>query len=127
MADRKYSRQKEAIYTYLMGTKEHPTAEMVYDNVKQQIPNISVATVYRNLSVLEEEGRIRRLSTSDNKDRYDADISEHAHFECRICKKIKDLQLDNMDFLKTLAQHQVEGTLEITKIRFLGVCKTCEA
>ncbi len=127
MAERNYSRQREAIYNYLMSTKEHPTAEMIYEKVRQEIPNISVGTVYRNLSTLEEEGRIIKLSTSDNKDRYDADTSEHAHFECRICKKVHDLHLDNMDFLKTLAQHQVDGKLEFTKIRFLGVCNTCGA
>ena len=52
----KHSRQRDLIYSYLDGNTEHPTADMVYSEIKKEIPNISLGTVYRNLSQLEEMG-----------------------------------------------------------------------
>jgi len=56
-----YSRQREAIYNYLLSTKTHPTAEAVYQVVQQDYPKISLATVYRNLALLEETGQVQRI------------------------------------------------------------------
>ena len=57
----KHSKQRDAILTYLHSTKSHPTAETVYENVRESIPNISLGTVYRNLALLEELGEIPYL------------------------------------------------------------------
>ena len=57
----KYSRQRESIKKYLASTKEHPTADMVYTNIRKQYPNISLGTVYRNLNLLVDHGEIINL------------------------------------------------------------------
>ena len=61
MAARKYSRQRELIKEFLMTRKDHPTADIIYQNVRNENPNISLGTVYRNLTLLAKDGEIRRL------------------------------------------------------------------
>ena len=85
-----YSRQREAIYNYLLSTKTHPTAEAVYQVVQQDYPKISLATVYRNLALLEETGQVQRIPCNDAKDHYDANIMEHPHFVCNSCNCVLD-------------------------------------
>ena len=67
----KYSRQREAIKTFLAGRYDHPTAETVYLGIKEEFPNISLGTVYRNLSLLSDIGEIQKLSTGIGPDRFD--------------------------------------------------------
>ena len=62
MAALKYSRQREAIKSYLCGREDHPTADMIYTSIRGDFPNISLGTVYRNLSLLVELGEIRKIT-----------------------------------------------------------------
>ena len=64
----KYSRQRESIKEYLMSTKEHPTADMVYQHVREQYPKVSLGTVYRNLNLLAELGEVNKLTCGDATD-----------------------------------------------------------
>ena len=68
MAAMRYSKQREAIRTYLLSTKSHPTAEAVYYNIKNEYPKISLGTVYRNLNLLVEQGQALRLDCGDGVD-----------------------------------------------------------
>ena len=121
-----YSRQREAIYNYLIGTKEHPTAEAVFQGVQKDFPKISLGTIYRNLSLLEETGQIQKIPSNDAKDHYDADISEHPHFICRECGAVIDLEMDNLEFLKTLANQGFDGEIEKSQLVFFGKCQHCK-
>ena len=78
----KRSRQREMIKSFLMGRKDHPTADVIYSNLKQQDPNLSLGTVYRNLTLLSDMGEILRLRVGDGVDHFDADTPEHYHFVC---------------------------------------------
>lgn len=120
-----YSRQREAIYNYLMGTKEHPTAEAIFQGVQKDFPKISLGTVYRNLSLLEETGMIQKIPSNDAKDHYDANVFEHPHFICRECGAVIDLEMDNLEFLKTLANQGFEGEIEKSQLVFFGKCGSC--
>ena len=71
MASLKYSRQRESILQYLSATHSHPTADMVYMHVKEEFPNISLGTVYRNLNLLADIGEIIKIPTPDGGDRFD--------------------------------------------------------
>ena len=75
----KYSRQRESIKLFLMNRKDHPTADMVYVNMREKFPHISLGTVYRNLSLLAEIGEITKIST-EGPDRFDANQNPHYHF-----------------------------------------------
>ena len=79
MAVLKYSKQREAIRDFLAHSEEHPTADMVYMNLRESFPNISLGTVYRNLSLLSETGQILKLNMRDSADRFDGRITPSQH------------------------------------------------
>lgn len=81
----KRSRQREAIVSFLQTRKDHPTADVVYSELRQDMPNISLGKVYRNLSLLSERGDILKLSCDGKVDRYDAFTHTHYHFMCKDC------------------------------------------
>ena len=86
MAALKYSKQREAIKDFLAHSHEHPTADVVYMNLRESFPNISLGTVYRNLSLLSEMGQIQKISMRDGADRFDGTITPHDHFICEESK-----------------------------------------
>jgi len=122
----KYSRQREAIKHYLASTKEHPTADTVYMHVKKEFPNISLGTVYRNLSLLSELGEIKRLTTGDGPDRFDGDTSTHHHFICRKCHRVTDLTMRDISEIKNVAAENFRGTIEDYSVNFYGICENCK-
>ena len=122
----KYSRQREAILAYLHSTTSHPTADMVYTVVREQYPNISLGTVYRNLNQLAEQGVILRLTNLDGCDHYDGTTTPHYHFLCRECKQISDLNMvDSLEHICTLASVNFGGKIEGHITSFHGVCPNC--
>ena len=121
----KYSRQRECIKTFLESRKDHPTAETIYLNVKETFPNISLGTVYRNLSLLEELGEIRKISTGTGPDRFDGNISPHYHFLCRECGNVIDLEMDGIDHINLIAGSQFSGHIEGHVTYFYGTCSKC--
>ena len=94
MAARKHSRQRDSILQFLMTRKDHPTADIIYMNVRQRNPSISLGTVYRNLTLLAENGEIKRLNMGDGVDHFDADTSPHYHLFCEKCGGV----VENADF-----------------------------
>ena len=82
----KYSRQRESIKELLQAREDHPTADMVYESVRQIYPNISLGTVYRNLSLLVSIGEIAKISTPEGADRFDTRTEPHNHFICTKCR-----------------------------------------
>lgn len=121
----KYSRQRESIKTCLMGRKDHPTADALYTSIREQFPNISLGTVYRNLNLLVELGEVRKLSCGDGIDHFDFDTSPHYHFVCRSCGKIMDIPMTAAKNLEKEAEKHVPGTIEDHTILFYGCCDSC--
>ena len=79
---KKYSRQREAVYEAVCSVRSHPTADEVYDSVKKKLPNVSLATVYRNLSLLCSEGKLIMINTGDGASHYDGFTEKHHHLVC---------------------------------------------
>ncbi|MDO4308059.1 MAG: transcriptional repressor [Eubacteriales bacterium] len=125
MAALKYSRQRESIKEFLMTQTTHPTADIVYDNMKQIYPNISLGTVYRNLSLLTDLGEIQKLSCFGGADRYDARTSPHCHFMCTSCGSVMDLDIDAAGTLVKEAEEQFSGKITGYSARFFGLCEEC--
>ncbi len=121
----KYSRQRQMIYNFLMTRKDHPTADVVYKNVRQEYPNISLGTVYRNLTLLADRGEILRIQVGDGVDHFDADTSRHCHFFCSDCGGVTDMQLDCVEDMFTRAQQKCSGKIESQSICFYGTCRKC--
>ena len=121
----KYSRQRQVIKDFLMTRKDHPTADVVYMNVKHEYPNISLGTVYRNLSLLTELGEIRRLRMGDGVDHYDADTSHHYHVICTECGSVADLKAHSIDNMINLSDLDYDGKIQGQVTYFYGVCADC--
>ena len=127
MAAFKYSRQRESIKKYLASTTEHPTADMVYLHIKEEFPNISLGTVYRNLNLLSDIGEAIKITTPDGGDRFDGNVAPHNHFYCKGCRCVLDLKMD-MAPLKELnasAQQTFDGLIESSSVLFFGKCQNC--
>ena len=121
----KYSRQRESIKACLMARNDHPTADALYTSIREEYPNISLGTVYRNLNLLVELGEIQKLTCGDGADHFDADTSPHYHFVCRDCGQVYDLPLQTLDNINQLAQEHAEGHVDSHTIYFYGTCKYC--
>ena len=123
----KYSRQRESIKNFLAGCYDHPTAETVYQNMKKEYPNISLGTVYRNLSLLADLGEIQKLSIGIGPDRFDGNTAPHYHFICRDCGGVSDLKTTNLDHINILAGKDFTGEIEGHYAHFYGRCPACMA
>ena len=120
----RYSKQREAILSILRETDSHPTADWVYAQVRHDLPHISLGTVYRNLTQLEQQGQIRRI-VDQGHSRFDANLMPHHHFRCLHCANIYDLHIEHVDFPKTMpddARFKVTGM----KLELLEICNDCQ-
>ena len=122
-----YSKQRDDLLNILKNSKSHPTAEELYEKVKEKIPNVSRGTVYRNLKDLVDEDYIIKISMSDGADRYDYIHKKHNHVICKYCGNVKDFEY-NFDSkkakLSVLEQTGMESFLD--GIIVYGVCEKCK-
>ena len=110
----KYSRQRESILNSLNEKLDHPTAEMVYNCVKKEQPNISLGTVYRNLNQLVEQGVLRRTDP-------------HAHLLCTRCGKVLDLEDDLISELDRNVMRTTGFLVNDRQLLLSGICADCLA
>ena len=125
MAAIKYSRQREAIKHYLASTKEHPTADTVYLHVKENFPNISLGTVYRNLNLLAQTGVIKKIGLSGTPDRFDGRIDAHSHLLCEKCGRIYDVNLLSLGALEEELRSLPDITVNGILLTLTGICQMC--
>lgn len=111
----------------LKASHGHPNAEEVYLAVKQQLPDISLGTVYRNLNLLEEMGQIIRIQTGIGGDRFDAVTRMHPHLICTECGGVSDLdcQIDKETELLRQALQTSGAQIQDVQIRAWGICGRC--
>ncbi|MBQ8627485.1 MAG: transcriptional repressor [Agathobacter sp.] len=121
----KRSRQRDAIRQNLMNRYDHPTAETVYMDIKKDFPNISLGTVYRNLSLLSDLGEIQKITTGVGPDRFDGNPRPHCHFQCRTCGDVLDIHFEHQQELTNHAAKNFPGVIEGNSIQFYGLCPSC--
>jgi Fur family transcriptional regulator, peroxide stress response regulator len=122
----RYSKQKDVILKVLKGTTCHPDADWVYEQVRQELPRVSLGTVYRNLRLLKESGMVHELGTPGNMNHFDGNIEPHYHFRCHRCGGIFDL---DMEVNKTLEETVTQETgFKVTEhnLEFGGLCLSCQ-
>lgn len=122
---KKYSRQRETVLEVLQSVKTHPTASWIYDRARLEIPNISLGTVYRNLSELRKFGYIISFKTDDGNEHFDATTDKHYHFCCTECGKVIDLILEGTEELDSKAQKILDCEVNVHQLLFYGRCKLC--
>ena len=119
------SKKRDAMLALLQRTVRHPSADWVYQQMKVEFPDLSLGTVYRNLTLLAEEGEIRRLNVGDGVDRFDGDVSPHYHFVCQKCGQVLDLQIDGMEEIDYAASENFHGRIAGHVTYFYGLCGSC--
>jgi len=121
----KITPQRMAVYKALLETDKHPSAEMVFNKVRQQMPNISLDTINRTLLTLAEMGSAFIVEGSGDAKRFDGNIETHQHFKCIKCKRIIDFHykpFDNISVPKTLSRR---FTVLRKTAYFEGICDLC--
>lgn len=123
----KQFRKRNAIYQCLCGTDKHPSAEMVHEMLRQEHPDISLATVYRNLTYFKNQGLAISVATVRGVERFDANTQPHVHFICDGCDAVLDLK-------EVRVPAELSGTVEDSSgcrvngcsLTFTGLCQTCK-
>jgi len=121
---RRSTRQRRVVFEAVIGTKSHPTAEWVYDAVRREMPRVSLGTVYRNLQVLAEEGKIRSFERG-GRIRYDGDLALHDHFSCDGCGLLLDIPR-TAEALPAERRLKAQGfAIAGRTLEFHGLCRKC--
>ncbi len=121
----RYSVQREIILNDVQNRCDHPTAEMIYDSVKAEIPNISMGTVYRNLNHLVEEKLVKEIPVVNGRTRFDKTLCHHSHFKCEKCGKVFDVESLNLVDLNDKVENLTGNKVQFSELLFVGVCKEC--
>ncbi|SHH05494.1 Fur family transcriptional regulator, peroxide stress response regulator [Thermosyntropha lipolytica DSM 11003] len=120
--DIKPSYHRIKILSYLLEKKNHPTADMIYQELVKEIPTLSKTTVYNTLNLFVEKNVAIIITIDENETRYDADISLHGHFKCSSCGKIYDIRLNTAGIIPDeLEKFQIDES----HIYFKGTCPLC--
>ena len=120
-----YSKHGEQIYETLLNNVVHPSAEYIYDILRQANSNISLATVYRNLNKMAQIGRIKKINGLEDRAHFDHNTFEHYHFICRKCGRIYDIPCDIAPDIIKKAQEETGFKIESHDIVFNGICREC--
>lgn len=121
----RHSHQRDMIYNYMISTKEHPSAEMIYEELKKQEPTLSLGTVYRNLKLLEELGMVKKVTSVNNVERYDAITTDHIHFVCDKCGCVIDMPDFDENEFKARFNNKINGNIEWVNVILGGTCSNC--
>jgi Fur family peroxide stress response transcriptional regulator len=121
----KSSRQRDLILRILRSTHCHPTADWIFNKTRIKISSISLGTIYRNLNLLRDEGKIQELSIGKGFSRYDGDLRDHYHVRCNICGKVEDVPhispRISIDEIEKLTGYRIYNHC----LEFRGVCSDC--
>ena len=122
----KQFRKRNAILACLQGTTSHPSAEMVYEMLQKEHPDISLATVYRNLARFKSQGLVCSVATVRGVERFDAMTHPHVHFICTGCDEIVDLpQMEIPESLSAEAEASSGCRVQNCRLTFTGLCGKC--
>ncbi len=123
----KHFRKRDAILDYLRQSKAHPSAETIYTDLKPQISDLAMGTVYRNLTLFKQQGLVSSVATVRGVERFDGNTDPHVHFICTDCDAVIDLhQMQIPDALRTTAEACCGGEISGCQLSFTGVCQNCK-
>ena len=125
-AKTKQFRKRSAILSCLRATNTHPSAEMLHQMLQPEHPDISLATVYRNLALFKSQGIIQSLGTVDGIERFDGNTDSHVHFICTNCHSVTDLhQIQVPQQLRSTVESTTGGQVAECQLSFTGICQSC--
>jgi Fur family peroxide stress response transcriptional regulator len=118
--------QRKVILEALLDREDHPTTDQIYETVKDNLPGLSKATVYRVLDTLVQVGMVQKVFHTDAVARFDPMVSRHHHAICRLCGELIDLE---PEAVPDIPFPKMQSGFEITdySINFTGVCSGCQS
>lgn len=120
------SKQRNRILELLRSTENHPTADWLYEQIKKEFPRLSLGTVYRNLSILIDQGQVKKIHFGSTFDRFEANTKPHYHLICESCGKILDFKMSIYDELNKQAKRKTNFNIHYHKVEFFGICEDCK-
>jgi len=120
------SSQRDAILKVVKNTNSHPGADWIYEQVKKEIPNISMGTIYRNLRLLANTGEIKDLSIPGTPSRFDGSTSDHHHLVCEKCSRIFDLDESANCNMEAEIFQKTGFKAKVQYLKFIGLCSDCQ-
>jgi len=118
------TKQKRVIYEILANTDSHPTADWIYEQARQQIPTISLGTIYRNLQLMADENKILELNYGKGQSRFDGNPQPHYHFVCEKCGRVWDFSPAVTGLTKMIID-AAPGKITSHRLECYGVCLDC--
>ncbi len=122
----KLTPQRIAIYEMLMSTKSHPSAETIYDSIKDRYPTMSLATVYKTLKALVQLNLAQEINVGEGNFRYDANAEPHPHIVCINCGRVDDIDNLDLSFINESAENFTDYDILKSKVYFYGICSDCK-
>ncbi|MDJ0666823.1 MAG: transcriptional repressor [Desulfobacterales bacterium] len=119
------TRQRQSILEELRKTDAHPSADEIFGRVRQQMPRISLGTVYRNLEILSAQGEIQTIEMAGSLKRFDAIATNHYHIRCVNCDRLVDAPLEVSNALENAVQAHTDFQILDHKVEFEGLCPEC--
>ncbi|AYD39724.1 transcriptional repressor [Clostridium fermenticellae] len=122
----KLTPQRIAVYKYLISTKKHPSAEIIYKALQEDYPTMSLATVYKTLKTLTDVKLIQEINVGEGNFRYDANIIPHPHIKCIECSRVDDIEGISFSHLNNEIKDLTDYNIIGNKVYFYGICKSCQ-
>lgn len=120
-----FTHQRQVIYRLLAGTDAHPSPESIYEEVRREIPSISLGTVYKNIKVFVSNGLVREVSPLHETLRLDANLEPHHHLVCVKCKKVEDLPEEGLEPIRFRGSLPKGFQPARTVVEVIGLCSAC--
>lgn len=121
----KVTPQRLAIYDVAMSAVDHPTVDMLYERIRQELPAVSRDTVYRTLTLFESWGLLNSVRIGDQGLRYDPNTESHHHFVCDACGRLFDFTWEQFDKLRLPKSAARFGAPSGRQVEVHGVCHSC--
>ena len=120
--------QRQAIYEAVADSKEHPTPEWIYEQVRQRIPSVSLGTIYKNIKTFLDFGVLKEVTLHHGSLRLESNMTPHHHLVCSSCKAIFDIEESAVEPVQLPAAELPAGfSISQYRVEFIGVCNSCQA
>jgi len=124
-SDRRMTKQRRIILEELRKVTSHPTADQLHQMVRQRLPGINIATVYRNLEILTDEGEVMKLDVAGTQRRFDGNAQNHYHIRCSRCGRVDDVHMEIEASLEEAAAESCGYRVQSHSVEFTGICPRC--
>ncbi len=119
--------QRQVIYEAVVDSREHPTPELIYEQVRQRIPSISLGMIYKNVKTFLDSGVLKEVTLHHGSLRLESNMTPHHHLVCSSCKAIFDIDESAVEPIQLPQAELPEGfSIKQCRVEFVGLCKSCQ-